>query len=384
MLLLIRQLAVITAMAVFCGCASRSATYRLVPTDEGSVLLPPGVKNTSVTARKVRLKGLPPGECPAGAHGIALRRRRKSLRLEVTQRALHMRPNGWLLGWAGELEGSGCLPPGQGLAAARLVAQVLPSNKGREHALLSSATRTTGRSDLLPWMKLRVTTPIFRERTPAGAPIAADDPGIVEGGPGGLAITLNPSADFAGYELAWYGLRPRLGGGVQMALEYSETHIGNLTTRQEASLRPIEFGAGARYFRILVLTRISDHDHDTAFLSGRTLAELETRTKIVEADPASCQRTVGCVGIDTRVALLPFVMVQANGREVLVQPGSTVREAVLETGVSDPDGIAASLTVEREYAGRLTPIEAEEARSELLGLILLGGETITWQTDPGR
>lgn len=183
-----------------------------------------------------------------------------------------MRPNGWLLGLAGDLEGNGCLPPGQGLAAARLVAQALPSSKDREYALLNSQTRTTGRSDLLPWTKLRVTTPIFREGAPAGAQIATDDPRAVEAALGGLAITRNKSADSVGYEFAWYGLRPQPGGGVQMEFEFSETHIGDETTRQEASRQRLDFGADSRYFRMLVLTRISDKDHNTAFLAGSTLA----------------------------------------------------------------------------------------------------------------
>jgi hypothetical protein len=291
-----------------------------------------------------------------------------------------MRPNGWLLGWAGALEASGCLPPGQGLRAARLVAQALPSGKGREYALLSSPTRTTGRSDLLPWTKLRVTTPIFREGAPANAKVLADGPGIVEKARRGLAITLTASENFVGYEFAWYALRPRPDGGVRLELEFSETHIGDETTRTQTSRRQLEFGADARYFRMLVLTRVSDRDHDTAFLAGSTLAELEERTKAVEADPGRCGGMAGCVAIDTQVALLPFVTVQANGKEVLAQPGSTVGQALREAGETDLETIAATLTVAREYAGRPVPVESESSRSDLLDLNLLGGEVISWQT----
>lgn len=348
------------------------------------MLVPPGAKSANVTARKVKLKDLSRGECPPTAQGVALRRRKKSLRLQVTQRALHMRPNGWLLGWAGTLERAGCLTPGQGLAAARLVAQALPAGKGREYALLNSQTRSTGRSDLLPWSKLRVTTPIFREGAPADAQVVTDAPGIVEEEPGGLAITLNASEDFLGYELAWYALRPRPDGGVQLEFEFSETHMGDETTRAETSRQQLELSADARYFRILVLTRISDSDHDTAFLAGATLAELEERTEAVEFDPSRCERMAGCVEMDTRVALLPFVVVQVNGKEVLAQPGSTVGQALREAGESDLEGITASLRVSRDYAGRLTPVEAAAGRSELLGLSLLGGEAISWQAEPGQ
>jgi hypothetical protein len=377
---LVRYGAVIAAIAAACGCAPRSSAYRLVPTAEGSVLVPPGVKNPNVAVRKVTLKGLPPGECPPAAEGIALRRRKRSLRLQVRKGALHMRPNGWLLGWAGALEASGCLPPGQGLRAARLVAQALPAGKGREYALLNSPTRTTGRSDLLPWTKLRVTTPIFREGAPAATAAAVDVPGIVEAAPRGLAITLNASDDFIGYESTWYALRPRPDGGVRLELEFSETHIGDETTRAQTSREPLEFGADARYFRILVLTRVSDRDHDTAFLAASTLAEMEEHTAIVEADPSRCEGMRWCAAIDTRVALLPFVTVQANGKEVLSQPGSTVGQALREAGETDLETIAATLTVAREYAGRPVPVECESSRSDLLDLNLLGGEVISWQT----
>lgn len=238
----------------------------------------------------------------------------------------------------------------------------------------------------MPWSKLRVTTPIFREGAPANAKVATDDPGIVEETPRGLAITLNASNEFVGYEFAWYALRPRPDGGVRLDFESSETHIGGETTRTQTSRQQLEFGSEARYFRILVLTRISDRDHDTAFLAGSNLAELEERTKAVEADPARCERMAGCVAIDTQVALLPFVTVQANGKEVLAQPGSTVGQALREAGEADLEAITATLRVERDYAGRVTlvEVEAETGRSGLLELNLQGGEAICWQTESGQ
>ena len=348
------------------------------------MLVPPGVKSPSVTARKVKLKDLPEGECPGVAQGVALRRHKRRLTLQVTQSALHMRPNGWLLGWAGELEGSGCLPPGQGLAAARLVAQALPSGMSREYALLNSPTRTTGRSDLLPWSKLRVTTPIFREGAPPDAKVIRDDEAIVEEAPRGLSLTLRTSDDFLGYEFAWYALRPRPDGGVRLELEFSETHVGEDTTRSETSRTPLQFGEDSRYFRILVLTRVSDSDHNAALVFGSTLGELAARTRAVEADPSSCERMAGCVAIDTQVALLPFVSVQANGKEILVPPGSNVRQALREAGETDLEAVAETLRIERDYAGRLTPVEADQDGRVLLELGLLGGEAISWRTKSGR
>jgi hypothetical protein len=47
-----------------------------------------------------------------------------------------------------------------------------------------------------------------------------------------------------------------------------------------------------------------------------------------------------------------------------------------ENGHSDVEATAGSLAVARDYAGRLTSVEAEEGTSGLLGLGLLGGEAI--------
>jgi hypothetical protein len=300
------------------------------------------------------------------------------LRLEVTQQALSMRPNGWLLDWAGDLEASGCLPAGRGLAAARLVAQALPSSVGRDYALLNSQTRTTGRSDLLPGMKLRVTTPIFREGASPEAQVVANEPGTVGAAPGGLAIVLRKTDDFVGYEIAWYTLEQRPDGGVRLELEFSETHVGDETARQQTTRQPLDSDSDARYFRILVLTRISDSDHNTAFLSARTLAELEDRTEVIELDPANCLAMLGCREIDTRVALLSFVAVWTNGEEVLTQLGSTVRQVLQEAGHADAEAVAETLTVERDYGGRLTPVEAQAGGPDLLELNLVGGEAISF------
>ena len=130
--------------------------------------------------------------------------------------------------------------------------------------------------------------------------------------------------------------------------DFSETHLGDYIIRSQTSRQQLEFGAEARYFRILVLTRISDHDHDTAFLAGSTLAELEERTKAVEPDPSRCERMAGCVAIDTQVVLLTLVTVQPNGKENLAQPGSTVGQALREPGETDLETITATLWLERD------------------------------------
>lgn len=92
----------------------------------------------------------------------------------------------------------------------------------------------------------------------------------------------------------------------------------------------------------------------------------------------------GCVEIDTRTALLPFATVLVNDEEVLTQPGSTVQQVLQEKGHPNVQAIALSLEVHRDYAGRMTAVEVNGGRSELLGLSLLGGEAVDVRTEPGR
>lgn len=380
MLLLFRCFLIVAAVAITPGCSARFPSYQLVPTDRGAVLIPPGVEEADLVERRLRLPALSGGgKCPTVQEGVSLRRRRRGVRLAISQEALKLSPNGWLLGWAAPLESNGCLLPGQGLAAARAAAQALPGDGNREFELLYARPRGSSRTDLMPWSRLRVTSPIFRPGAPADAKVIAEDQGNVTETPRGLALTLRASEDFLGYEAAFYNLRPRPGGGARLELEFAETRIGEETTRSETASRyPLVFDEEARYFRMLVLTRVSDKDHDTALLAAATLAELEERTREVEAEAAYCQQlgaAGGCLAVDFQVALLPFVTVRLNDREIAVPPGSTVRRAIGEVGVSVETTLP-SLTVERDFIGRLTPVEGD--RIALLELRLLGGERIRW------
>jgi len=68
-----------------------------------------------------------------------------------------------------------------------------------------------------------------------------------------------------------------------------------------------------------------------------------------------------------------------NGREVTLPVGASVRSAIQAGGEKDPPRVLAQLSVRRLYRGKLVPVEFDRTSQEILGLILFGGEEISWQ-----
>jgi hypothetical protein len=79
------------------------------------------------------------------------------------------------------------------------------------------------------------------------------------------------------------------------------------------------------------------------------------------------------VVIPKRVALNPFLVIVVNGSETTVPVGATVRAA------THLDHVPPELKVYKLYAGKLVPVEFDRASPEILGLMLNGGERISWR-----
>lgn len=145
--------------------------------------------------------------------------------------------------------------------------------------------------DLVPGV-VREVTPIFtsgafviprRPQEPGPGPAE----GNVQQGPS--VITLE-GTDFEGYETVLYTLKPRNGGGIEVALTSVEITKGDQTT---AAAKPrvllFQFPRRVRYIRLLYLIRVSESDHNMAVLGSDDVDRLNAFTKEVQSDP-----TAGC------------------------------------------------------------------------------------------
>jgi hypothetical protein len=394
------------------GCAARSgpSSYRLVSNADKRVLIPPGVKDAGAKRRVIDFPTLADARpCSGSEGGIELIPRRKGLRLAVDGDILEQQPAGWLALFAVSLEERGCLPSGEGLRLATQVAQSVPLLLRAEQRLLNHDARASGFTDLMPGYRLRVVSPVFREGAARDARTTVGQ-GTVEESPGGLTVTVQTSPDLIGYEMAWYAVEPLPQGGSRIVPRYADFHReGDLTRQPAPRVNHLDFDPEMAYFRMLFMARrmTSSNDHDIFLVAAPTQPLLEERTRELEIDASVCKpsatfssadrgatggsqsasrgsalpypnatRTT-CTIAPRQVAVVAFIPVQVQGKEVLVHPGATLANALREAG-AEVGQVLPTLVVSKPYGGDLAPVKALGEKTDLLRLPLSGGEQIRW------
>ena len=80
------------------------------------------------------------------------------------------------------------------------------------------------------------------------------------------------------------------------------------------------------------------------------------------------------------MAVNPFTVVTVNGAEVRLPLNGTVRSAVLlGGGPRQPQEILPQLAIWKPFEGKLKPVEFDRSKPDILNLLLLGGESISWK-----
>jgi hypothetical protein len=188
-----------------------------------------------------------------------------------------------------------------------------------------------------------------------------------------------------GYETAWYNLSARKGGGVGLSLASVEerTREGRaLKERPSADL--LSLPESARYLRMYFRSWTVAGDRKIALLGAGTTAELGASSGPFERDPAgfcAVEKAVVCVSVPREVALSAEMRVVANGKAVMVPVGATVRDALKESGVKDAGAVLGTLRVLRPYRGDMVTVEFDRTKNTILGLVFLGGESLSWKAD---
>jgi hypothetical protein len=86
-----------------------------------------------------------------------------------------------------------------------------------------------------------------------------------------------------------------------------------------------------------------------------------------------------CVAIPKNAGVNPLVSVTVNGAEVMVAWGANLGGAIRASGEPQPEQLLFKLAVYRAYNGRRAAVEFDPNDPAVLGLILLGGEAISWK-----
>lgn len=121
-------------------------------------------------------------------------------------------------------------------------------------------------------------------------------------------LTLSASPDFIGYEVSWYTVKLRRGGGVHVVFTSAEIHKQGQITLSHHTIRPMfQLPKRARWVRILHLLRASPADHNSAILAANRLAALDELTQQVQSNPSTCKvhQHVFCAWIPLGIAVIP-------------------------------------------------------------------------------
>ena len=359
------------------GCAVRQPqTYRLVMQPNGRILIPPGVATTDVPRRTFQADvAAGRGKCLPVENAIEIRPHGRGMRVTVTRDGLLRQPPAWLSRWTVAAESQGCIAAGQGFKLASRILESLPLNPDAAYRLLHASDVETGYVDLGPENRLQVDSPILREGTPPDAPV------IESAKITGLTVEVKTSANFLGFETAWYAIRPKPAGtGFSIVPISAERHIqGTVTPAPAPAANYLHFPPEASFYRLFY--KAEQGTMKIMVISGATREELDGRTQAIAADPGACERFTReiCILIPKGVALNPDIVVTVNGREAALPVRSTVRRAIAASGEKNAESLLPRLTVRRLYGGKPVPVEFDAASPEILNLILSGGEEISWQ-----
>ena len=375
-------LAVLAVLAPACA-VRKPQTYRLAPVDRAPVLVPPGVAAAD-TARATLVAAITAWHpsCAPGGSAILIRPGKRKVHLIVSRDALLQQPPGWLGEWAAGAEAHGCLAAGEGMALATRILESVPLDPSAAYCLLHADNVRKGYVDLGTETRLQVVSSIMKAGAAPNAPVLAT--AGASGNDHRLAVTVQTADNLLGVETAWYGFqakRDRAGSTiVPLAAERS------ITGRTEPADVPLtnyfQFSAGAAYYRLFYKTNPRDNGITEIMLAAPTRAELDRRTQALMADFSLCQKSDPemCMVIPRRVAVNPFLVATVNGAEVRLAAGTTVRRAIQAgQGPARAQEVLPRLRILKPYNGKLVAVEFDRGRQEILDVMLLGGESVSWK-----
>jgi len=188
-----------------------------------------------------------------------------------------------------------------------------------------------------------------------------------------------------GYLTSFYLLSSALGGGVVVSAGESETNIqAKLIRGMAADSELLHLPADATWLRLFFRTWSSTQDRRIALIAASSAEARERASIEFEADPerycakVAKKNAVTCVSVPKDMVLGPELRVFANGRDAFATVGGTLGEVLRNSGLREPKAALGTLEVRRSYEGRPLPIEFDRTKADILGLVLIGGEQITW------
>lgn len=344
--------ALLLAFALF-GCARPPGSYRLLRQGPTVILQPP------VTVPRVQLKNartVRNASCDIDQHAVRLHWTGRTAHLEIARPADLIDAEGRpflasenqmneFRAQLIDLQQRGCLTAGEARALLQAAVERFPLPVYVAFGLRYGSYANTGFIDLTPEFALEIVSP-------AGA----------------------------GYETARYALHPS-GNQDQVAIRLDS--IDGKPAAAAPASQWFHFPESVHYFRLLFLISRSAADHEAIVIGAPDPATLQAATLTVQAHPEeACHspKAYACAAVPRNSAINPQLRIAVHGQPAFVALGSTLRE-LTNRGIHDVsklNQVPPGLEVRRLYAGRPASIDFDAASKDILSLVLMPGDEITW------
>jgi hypothetical protein len=260
-----------------------------------------------------------------------------------------------------ERQAQGCLRATENGRLRRAIVEDFPLPPAIAYFLQMGSYDITGYFDLTPDFRMQITSPIY---PPGKEP---------------------SSKSLLGYETANYTF-VREGPDSRTRLRLAsatEVLIGASPVEKRTLRNELPFSKSPAHFRLLFMTDESASDRITraVFLSAPDESKLAQAVARPGNRPDDFCTTVAIAGVNCTIlpknfGVSPELRIRVNQKDAFVRVGGMLQE-VLDLGNPEA-GSLPSLKVLRPFHGRLIPIKFDRSSGDILRLVLLPGDQITF------
>lgn len=275
-----------------------------------------------------------------------------------------------------ERQSKGCLSALESERLRRAIVENLPLPPAIAYFLQLGSFEVTGYIDLTPDFRMQVTDPIYA----AGAETSV--------------------ANMLGYETANYifiregrenRMRLRLASASEVPINGTWNHEAGESFEKQSLRNELPFSRSPGYFRLLFMAEEGGSDRVTSngissHITRAVLLSAPDENQLSQAVPRGgmspnefCSTVstanVSCTVFPKNFGVSPELRVLVNRKDVFLPVGGTVQEAL---NLDNSEGPPASLKILRPFHGRLIPIKFDRSSEDILKLVLLPGDQLTF------
>jgi hypothetical protein len=279
-------------------------------------------------------------------------------------------------------QSKGCLRPDENTRLRRAIVENLPLPPAIAYFFELGSYDVTGYFDLTPDFRMLTTSPIYR-------PDSDQTPDNLIGYETAHYVFLHePKRDSKATTVPGNGFAPSDDSNndrIRLSLSRATEVINGEPAIEKQTLRnDLHFPQSPGHFRLLFM---ADDNAATVKITRAIMLSAPDQNRLAQAVVSRQESAenfcgtlavpgVSCIIFPRNFGVSPELRVRANGEDFYIRVGGFLLEVLdqYHTGDEPPK----TLRVRRPYRGRLVPIEFDPKSPDILHLVLLPGDEITW------